>query len=493
LASNDVPGWLIGCCDTGYKKSPCQTKESRVLTAQYKILFPVNVVQVRMITIKKGLDIPISGTPTQVINDGNTITRVALLGEEYVGMRPTMHTRVGDVVKKGQVLFEDKKNPGVKFTAPASGKVAEINRGAKRVLQSVVIDVEGNEQVTFNSYKADQLSQLDRAAIVEQLVESGMWTALRTRPFSKVAAIDSETKAIFVTAVDTNPLAANPEAIINEQTDAFVAGLTLLSRLTSDKVHVCKSGASLPRCSETNVEEHVFNGPHPSGLVGTHIHMLFGANAANVAWHINYQDVIAFGQLFLTGELYTDRVVALAGPVVNKPRLVRTQIGASIEQLTDSELMPGQIRVLSGSVLNGISAIGPHGYLGRYHLQVSALREGYEKEFLGWIVPGKNKFSVTRAFLSQFFPGQLFNMTTSTNGSDRSMVPIGNYEKVMPLDVEPTLLLRDLCAGDSDSAQLLGALELDEEDLALCTFVCPGKYEFGPLLRECLDKIEKEG
>ncbi|MGF1874845.1 Na(+)-translocating NADH-quinone reductase subunit A [Photobacterium frigidiphilum] len=446
-----------------------------------------------MITIKKGLDIPISGTPTQVINDGNTITRVALLGEEYVGMRPTMHTRVGDVVKKGQVLFEDKKNPGVKFTAPASGKVAEINRGAKRVLQSVVIDVEGNEQVTFNSYKADQLAQLDRAAIVEQLVESGMWTALRTRPFSKVAAVDSETKAIFVTAVDTNPLAANPEAIINEQTDAFVAGLTLLSRLTSDKVHVCKSGASLPRCSETNVEEHVFNGPHPSGLVGTHIHMLFGANAANVAWHINYQDVIAFGQLFLTGELYTDRVVALAGPVVNKPRLLRTQIGASIEQLTDSELMPGQIRVLSGSVLNGISAIGPHGYLGRYHLQVSALREGYEKEFLGWIVPGKNKFSVTRAFLSQFFPGQLFNMTTSTNGSDRAMVPIGNYEKVMPLDVEPTLLLRDLCAGDSDSAQLLGALELDEEDLALCTFVCPGKYEFGPLLRECLDKIEKEG
>ncbi|EAS44445.1 Na(+)-translocating NADH-quinone reductase subunit A [Photobacterium profundum] len=446
-----------------------------------------------MITIKKGLDIPISGTPTQAINDGNTITRVALLGEEYVGMRPTMHTRVGDVVKKGQVLFEDKKNPGVKFTAPASGKVAEINRGAKRVLQSVVIDVEGDEQVTFNSYKADQLSQLDRAAIVEQLVESGMWTALRTRPFSKVAAIDSETKAIFVTAVDTNPLAANPEAIINEQTDAFVAGLTLLSRLTSDKVHVCKSGASLPRCSEANVEEHVFNGPHPSGLVGTHIHMLFGANAANVAWHINYQDVIAFGQLFLTGELYTDRVIALAGPVVNKPRLVRTQIGASIEQLTDSELMPGQIRVLSGSVLNGISATGPYGYLGRYHLQVSALREGYEKEFLGWIVPGKNKFSVTRSFLSQFFPGQLFNMTTSTNGSDRSMVPIGNYEKVMPLDVEPTLLLRDLCAGDSDSAQLLGALELDEEDLALCTFVCPGKYEFGPLLRECLDKIEKEG
>ncbi|GAB3535620.1 Na(+)-translocating NADH-quinone reductase subunit A [Photobacterium alginatilyticum] len=446
-----------------------------------------------MITIKKGLDIPISGTPAQAIHDGKTITRVALLGEEYVGMRPTMHTRVGDVVKKGQVLFEDKKNPGVKFTAPASGKVAEINRGAKRVLQSVVIDVEGDEQVIFNRYEAAQLAQLERSKVVEQLVESGMWTALRTRPFSKVPAVDAQTQAIFVTAIDTNPLAANPEVIINEQSDAFVAGLTLLSRLTSDKVMVCKSGASLPRSNEANIEEHVFNGPHPAGLVGTHIHTLFGANLENVAWHINYQDVIAFGKLFLTGELYTDRVVSLAGPVVNSPRLVRTQIGASVDQITDSELMPGELRVLSGSVLNGLHAIGAHAYLGRYHLQVTALREGREKELLGWIAPGKNKFSVTRSFLSQFFPGQLFNMTTSTNGSERSMVPIGNYERVMPLDIEPTLLLRDLCAGDVDSAQQLGALELDEEDLALCTFVCPGKYEFGPLLRECLDTIEKEG
>jgi Na+-transporting NADH:ubiquinone oxidoreductase subunit A len=446
-----------------------------------------------MITIKKGLDIPISGTPAQAINDGKTITRVALLGEEYVGMRPTMHIRVGDVVKKGQVLFEDKKNPGVKFTAPASGKVAEINRGAKRVLQSVVIDVEGDEQITFNRYEARQLAQLERAAIVEQLVESGMWTALRTRPFSKVPAIDAETQAIFVTAIDTNPLAANPEIIINEQNDAFVAGLTLLSRLTGGKVMVCKSGASLPRSNEANVEEHVFNGPHPAGLVGTHIHTLFGADMNNVAWHINYQDVIAFGKLFLTGELYTGRVVSLAGPAVNNPRLVRTQIGASVAQIADAELMPGELRVLSGSVLNGVHAAGPHAYLGRYHLQVTALREGREKEFLGWIVPGKNKFSVTRSFLSQFFPGQLFNMTTTVNGSERAMVPIGNYEKVMPLDIEPTLLLRDLCAGDTDSAQQLGALELDEEDLALCTFVCPGKYEFGPLLRECLDKIEKEG
>ncbi|ATF08850.1 Na(+)-translocating NADH-quinone reductase subunit A [Candidatus Enterovibrio altilux] len=446
----------------------------------------------RMITIKRGLNIPISGTPTQVINDGPAIKRVALLGEEYVGMRPTMHVRIGDIVKKGQILFEDKKNIGVKFTAPAAGIVAEINRGAKRVLQSVVIEIGGNEQVTFNKYEVSEIIDLERQVVVEQLVESGAWTALRTRPFSKSPAVDAKPAAVFVTAIDTNSLAANPELIINEQKAAFIAGLNVVSRLTDNKVYVCKGKTNLPRSEQTNIEEHVFNGPHPAGLVGTHIHFLRSVSLDKQVWHLNYQDVIAFGKLFLTGELFTDRIISLAGPVVNNPRLIRTQIGASINELTNSELMSGEIRLISGSVLSGTEACGPQSYLGRFHLQVSALREGREKELFGWIAPGKNKFSVTGAFLSQFFKGQLFNMTTTMNGSERSMVPIGSYERVMPLDIEPTMLLRDICAGDLDSMVQLGALELDPEDLALCTFVCPGKYDFGPMLRECLNQIEKE-
>ncbi|OOE84938.1 NADH:ubiquinone reductase (Na(+)-transporting) subunit A [Salinivibrio siamensis] len=446
-----------------------------------------------MITIKKGLDIPIAGTPAQVINDGPAVKKVALLGEEYVGMRPTMHVRVGDVVKKGQGLFEDKKNPGVVFTAPAAGKVVEVNRGAKRVLQSVVIEVDGNEQVTFNKYEASQLASIERQALVDQLVESGMWTALRTRPFSRSPAIDALPEAIFVNAMDTNPLAADPKVIIDEQKEAFVAGLDVLSRLTDKKVFVCKADVELPTSQQPNVEQHVFAGPHPAGLVGTHIHHLRSASMEKKVWHLNYQDVIAFGHLFLTGEINTDRVVSLAGPMVNKPRLVRTQLGANLDELTDGELMAGESRVISGSVLSGTKASGPHAYLGRFHLQVSVLREGNEKELFGWLSPGKNRFSVTRAYFGHLFKGQLFNLTTSTNGSDRSMVPIGNYERVMPLDIEPTMLLRDICAGDTDSMQQLGALELDPEDLALCTFVCPGKYEYGPMLRESLEKIEKEG
>jgi len=453
---------------------------------------PVKVVQVVMITIKKGLDVPVNGAPQQVIHDGQTIKTVAVLGEEFVGMRPTMHCKVGDQVKKGQVLFADKKNPGVLFTAPAAGVVTEINRGEKRVLQSVVIEINGDEQETFASYTASELPSLSRESVVENLVKSGLWTALRTRPYSRIPAVDATPQAIFVSAMDTNPLAAEPSVIINDQSEAFKAGLLVLARLTEGEVFVSKApNTDIP--VEGNVVVTEFTGKHPAGLVGTHIHHLKPVSADKFVWHLNYQDVIAFGKLFTTGELDSSRVVSLAGPAAANPRLVRTLLGANTDELTAGETTEGEIRVVSGSLLQGHSAKGPHAYVGRYHVQVSLLLEGREKEFIGYMYPGANKFSVTRAYLSHFSPSKLFNMTTTTNGRNRAMVPIGNYERVMPLDILPTLLLRDLAAGDTDSAQQLGALELDEEDLALCTFVCPGKTDYGVLLRECLTTIEKEG
>lgn len=444
-----------------------------------------------MIKIKKGLDLPIQGAPKQEIQDGPAISRVAVLGEEYIGMRPTMFVQVDDTVKKGQVLFEDKKNPGVKFTAPASGKVVEINRGAKRVLQSVVIQIEGDEQITFDKFEAGQLAAIEREKVEQILVDSGLWTALRTRPYSKIPALGSTPSSIFVNAMDTNPLAADPAIIIAEKSQDFANGLQVLSRLTEGKVHVAHAaGASVETGS---AETHEFAGPHPAGLVGTHIHYIDPVGANKTVWHIGYQDVIAFGQLFTTGEIPTQRVVALGGPAAKNPRLLRTLVGANIEELTKGELADGEIRVVSGSVLLGTHATGVHAYLGRYHNQVSALAEGREKELFGWLTPGSDKHSVTRAYFGHFSPKRLFNMTTTTNGSDRSMVPIGNYERIMPLDILPTLLLRDMISGDTDGAQTLGCLELDEEDLALCTYVCPGKYNYGPILRDCLTKIEKEG
>ena len=446
-----------------------------------------------MITIKKGLDLPISGAPEQLIHDATSVSEVAILGEEYIGMRPSMAVKVGDQVKKGQQLFSDKKNVGVIFTAPASGVVKEINRGAKRVLQSVVISVSGEESVSFPKYESSQLASIERNKIVDNLVESGAWTALRTRPFSKVPRIDAIPVSIFVTAMDTNPLSADAQLIINDNQQAFCDGLTLLSQLTSGKVYVCKDEGSLPKPSVANIEEHLFSGLHPAGLAGTHIHFIDPVSSTKQVWSINYQDVIAFGLLFTTGELYANKVISLAGPAVKKPRLLRTISGASIDQLTANELISGEIRIISGSVLCGTKAVGPHAYLGRYHNQITALVEGYEKELFGWGAPGLNKFSVANVFVSALNKAKRFSFTTTTGGSDRAMVPIGQYERVMPLDILPTILLRDLIVGDTDEAQALGCLELDEEDLALCTYVCPGKYDYGSLLRDNLNKIEKEG
>ncbi|WP_435235260.1 Na(+)-translocating NADH-quinone reductase subunit A [Psychromonas sp. PT13] len=446
-----------------------------------------------MITIKKGLDLPISGAPEQLIHDAASVSEVAILGEEYIGMRPSMAVKVGDQVKKGQQLFSDKKNVGVIFTAPASGVVKEINRGAKRVLQSVVISVSGEESVSFPKYESSQLASIERNEIVNNLVESGAWTALRTRPFSKVPKIDATPASIFVTAMDTNPLAADAQLIINDNQQAFCDGLTLLAQLTSGKVYVCKDEGSLPKPSIANIEEHSFSGLHPAGLAGTHIHFIDPVSSTKQVWSINYQDVIAFGLLFTTGELYVKKVISLAGPAVKKPRLLRTVTGASITQLTANELNAGEIRIISGSVLCGTKAMGPHAYLGRYHNQITALVEGYEKELFGWGAPGLNKFSVANVFVSALNKAKRFSFTTTTGGSDRAMVPIGQYERVMPLDILPTILLRDLIVGDTDEAQALGCLELDEEDLALCTYVCPGKYDYGSLLRDNLNKIEKEG
>lgn len=437
---------------------------------------------------------PISGIPSQQILPSATPRHVAIMGDDYIGMRPTMLVQEGDSVTKGQALFEDKKNPGVLFTAPASGTVVAIHRGERRVLQSVVIRLEGDRQREFTRYDVADLPSLTRQAVQAQLLESGLWTALRTRPFSKTPVPGTVPAAIFVTAMDTNPLSADPQPLILAQRQAFDAGLTLLTHLTDGKVHVCQAnGGKLGGHPQGKVTFNTFAGPHPAGLPGTHIHFLEAVSLTKQVWHLNYQDVIAIGKLFTTGELYTDRVIALGGPQMRNPRLVRTCLGADINDLLVDETLEGENRHISGSVLSGRHAVGAHAYLGRFHLQISVVKEGREKELFGWVMPGKEKFSVTRTTLGHFLRNKLFNFSTDTHGGERAMVPIGNYERVMPLDILPTLLLRDLLAGDTDSAQALGCLELDEEDLALCTYVCPGKYEYGPVLREVLTRIEQEG
>ncbi|MBD3896049.1 Na(+)-translocating NADH-quinone reductase subunit A [Halomonas sp. ML-15] len=449
-----------------------------------------------MIEVKKGLDLPITGAPEQRIEDARAVRHVAVLGTDYVGMKPTMEVREGDSVKLGQLLFTDKKIDGVRFTAPASGEVVAINRGEKRRLLSVVIKVaEGSEErVEFTAHGADALAGLERQVVVDQLVESGLWTALRTRPYSRTPALDATPENIFVTAVDTHPLAADPALIINDQPEAFANGLKVLTRLTQGKVFLCTgANAQLPGGDVDGVQVEQFSGPHPAGLVGTHIHYLSPVALHKQVWHIGYQDVIAVGKLFAEGTLDVNRVIAVGGPRAENPRLLRTRIGASTEELLAGEVVnPDDTRVISGSVFSGFTCEGALRYTGRFQNQVSLLEEGNKRAFMGWLSPGKARHSVLGIYVSKFLGLPNYAPDTSTNGSERAMVPVGAYETVMPLDILPTQLLRSLIVGDIEAAMQLGCLELDEEDLALCTYVCPGKYEYGPILRDNLTTIEKE-
>jgi len=449
-----------------------------------------------MIKIKRGLDLPIAGTPHQSIEQGPRVRSVAVLGADYPGMKPTMHVQEGDSVRRGQLLFEDKKLEGVRYTAPATGRVKAINRGEKRVLLSVVIELTGEESdETFATHSSAALGSLSREAVQAQLIESGEWTAIRTRPFGKVPEPGSSPEAIFVSVMDTNPLAARPDVVIAEELSAFEDGLKLLSRLSDGPVWVCRApDTDLPSFADGDqVREEVFSGPHPAGNAGTHIHFLNPVSASKSVWVVGYQDVIAFGKLFTRGKLHTDRVISLAGPQVHEPRLLRTRVGASLEQLTEDQVVPDENRTISGSVFNGHNGRGPTAFLGRLANQVTVLKEGHERQLLGYLSPGIKRHSALNIYLSRLLPRRLLNMTTTTNGSERAMVPLGQYETVMPLDILPTQLLRSLVVGDTETAQALGALELVEEDLALCTYVCVGKYEYGPILRDNLTRIEVEG
>lgn len=447
--------------------------------------------------IKKGLDIPINGAPSGVI-DTHTPSHIALIGYDYIGMRPTMLVKEGDRVAKGQALFEDKKRVGVIHTAPASGRIVAINRGQRRVFESIVIEIDplGNE-LEFTRFDGDELSELDRQVVVDNLVKSGEWTAFRTRPFSRTPFIDSTPSAIFVTAMDTNPLALDPMLVLNDEMTSFNHGLSVLSVL-SPTTFVCHHGKdNLTRVARlaphNQTTYHAFGGVHPAGLAGTHIHFLHPLARGASVWTINYQDVIAIGKLFTTGRLYTDRLIALGGPAVKNPRLIKTTRGADLADLTRGELYDGDMRIISGSVLSGRKYSPSVAHLGRFHTQVSVLPEGYERPSFHFFSAGVNRFSSLPIYVSQFFKSKKYNFTTSTNGSPRAMVPIGSFEKIMPQDYLPTQLLRALIVEDIATAVDLGALELDEEDVALCTFVSPGKYEFGDILRDNLTRIEMEG
>ncbi len=447
-----------------------------------------------VIKIKKGLDLPIKGEPSATLDESKSIKKVALLGNDYIGLKPTLIVSIGERVKLGQLLFTDKKNPGVKFTSPASGVVTEINRGEKRSFLSIVIDVEGSEEESFNHYSETEIASLPKEKIKEQLLNSGLWTSLRERPMSKIANPEIEPHSIFITAIDSNPLSLDIAKIIEGKEQHFKNGLRLLTKLTEGNIYLCKDeNSKIPSVQASNIIEQEFSGVHPKGLVGTHIHFLDPVHRSKMVWYIGAQEVIAIGILFSTGKISFERTISLSGPSVKNPRYLKVRVGASLSDICKDELSEKENRIISGSVLSGRKSTSAENYLGRYHQQVSVIKEHSEREFLGWVKPSSKLFSIKKVLLSSLTPSKKFDFSSALNGGERAIVPCGSYEKVMPLDILPTFLLRALAVNDLEEIEKLGGLELDEEDLALCTYVCPSKINHGINLRRNLTLIDKEG
>jgi Na+-transporting NADH:ubiquinone oxidoreductase subunit A len=442
--------------------------------------------------IANGLDIPVDGAPEQTIFAGQVPHAVALMGSDYNGLKPRLLVEPGQFVRLGEPLFVDKRDTRVQFTAPGTGRIAAVNRGSRRALQSIVIDLDEivESQIFFNKVQLQ-----DRSAIRDLLQQSGAWTAFRTRPFDRVPPADATASAIFVTAIDTRPLAPRPEVVIAERQEEFTRGLELVATLSEGTTFLCTdSGWAGPEPEAEQIRRVEFSGPHPAGLPGTHIHYLLPAGTKRTVWHINYQDVIAIGYLVLTGRILMERVISIAGPGVVEPRLIRTRLGASISDLLKNEMVKTRnCQSISGSVLDGFAATGHMDYIGRYHNQVSVLFESSERDWFGWFSVGSRKFSFAGLFSTVWNTRLPREFTNARNGRRVAMVPVEAFEKVMPLDILPVPLFRALLVKDTDSAQALGCLELAEDDLALSSFVCPAKQDYGAALRANLDQIELEG
>ncbi len=453
------------------------------------------------ISAKKGLDSPIAGTPGTEIKDGRLVRSIAVLGRDYIGLKPRMQVQQGDRVTLGQPLFVDKRDPNVKFTAPGSGTVSAVHRGERRMLLSVVIDLDSDEKDdgSFTKLANADVTVLPLQEIKQALFDSGFWTAFRTRPYSKIPQSDTAPRSIFVTATDTQPLAADPSVVVEAQGGAFTNGLRIIGRLTEGSGYVCTDANWNWPTGDGEQFKHVeFTGPHPAGLPGTHIHHLDPVSNVRMVWQIGYQDVIAIGKLFAEGKIFIERVVALGGAGFESPRLVRTRLGASIDELTAGELqltgLKGDApRLISGSILSGRTGTGAEAYLGRYHLQVCAIPEVSGKRLFGWLGILSKAFSIAGLFKRRTRHSKLLPFSTSRNGQATAMIPIDAFDHVMPLDILTIPLLRALLVKDTDQGQALGCLELDADDLALCSFVCPGKNDYGSILQVNLEQIEREG
>ncbi|MEN8158127.1 MAG: Na(+)-translocating NADH-quinone reductase subunit A [Bacteroidota bacterium] len=444
--------------------------------------------------IKKGLNIRMKGEAERIYVKAPRAKTYAIKPVDWHGLTPKIIPKLCDQVKVGTPIFYDKYHPEVKFTSPVSGILTSINRGPRRRIVEVTIEDDGKD--TAEKFLQGNPAELTREQVVENLLESGLWPMIRMRPYTVIARTHQVPKAIFISAFDTAPLAPDYDFLLKDMDEDFQWGVNVLKRLTEGKVHLNLDGR-VPSVrtldSIKGVEINRFKGPHPAGNVGIQIHKLDPINKGEVVWVVQPQDVVAIGRLFKTGKYDPSVVVALTGSRAEKPLYLKTIRGTGVAPLLAEHLKEGDNRVISGNVLNGLQLDPEKGHVGFFDSQLTVIPEGKYFEMFGWMLPGFKKQSVSRSFASTWLtPGKRFDMDTNYHGGERAFVMTGEYERVLPMNIYPMQLLKSILANDIDKMEQLGIYEVDEEDLALCEYVCTSKTPVTKIIRDGLRAIRKE-
>ena len=443
----------------------------------------------KVIKLRKGLNIRIEGKAENVLENPVKSEYFALKPNDFQGITPKMLVKEGDKVKAGTALFHDKNIPEIMFASPVSGTVQEIVRGERRVILEVII--KSDFENSFEQFEKINPKTSNKEKITEGLLKSGLWAVLKQRPYGTIANPNQKPKAIFISTFDTAPLAADVEFCVKDFLGEFQIGIDAISKLTEGKIHLGINNENSIFKKIEGVEIHQFEGKHPAGNVGVQIHHISPINKGEIVWTLNAQDVVAIGKFFNTGIFDISRIIALCGSEIKNKKYHRVLAGTQISELIKNNLQQQNVRVISGNVLTG-TQISEKGFLGFYDTQLTVIPEGNHYEFLGWAMPGMNKFSASKTFFSSLFPKKEYKLDTNYNGAERAYVMTGQYEKVVPMDILPQHLVKAIMVEDIDKMEQLGIYEVIEEDFALCEYVCTSKIEVQKILRNGLNLMKKE-
>jgi Na+-transporting NADH:ubiquinone oxidoreductase subunit A len=444
------------------------------------------------IRLKKGLNINLLGEADKVYASVKPTERYVVKPTDFHGLTPKLAVKVGDKVKAGTTLFFDKYNDKVNFSAPVSGEVIDIVRGAKRKILEVVLKADA--VIEYEHFVSDSAKSISREQIIDTMLKSGIWPFVRQKPYDIVANPTDMPKAIFISAFNSAPLTIDNDFALYGMDELFQKGLDYITQLSSGKTHLNIDGNTNSSTVFTGAKGVVINkisGAHPAGNVGIQVHHIDPINKGEVVWYLQPQDVIAIARLFTEGKYDVSRIVALAGSQVKKPKYYRTIAGATIANLLSDNINEGDNRIISGDILTG-QHIDINGTLGFYDTTMTVIEEGKEQEFLGWILPGLHKFSASKTFLSWLTPSKKYTLNANMHGEERAYVMTGEYEKVLPMDIFPAHLIKACMIEDIELMENLGIYEVSPEDFALCEFVCTSKIEVQTIIRNALELVRKE-